>query len=49
VFRNFAVDARSPEYAATVEDAQQALQTWTDVRHAVRLALELSVESEPQS
>lgn len=49
MFRAFAVDARYPGYAATTADAQQALETCSDVRHAVRLALGLSVASEPQS
>lgn len=49
MFRAFAVDARYPGYAATAADAQHALETCSDVRHAVRLALRLSVASEPQS
>ena len=48
-FRIFAVDPRYPGYTATAEEAQQVLQTCMDVRRAVRLALGLSVESEPQS
>ena len=48
-FRAFAVDTRYPGYAATVGDAQHALQTCMDVRHAVRLALGISIESEPES
>ena len=48
-FRTFAVDARYPGYTATAEDAQQVLQTCTDVRHAVRMALGISGESDPQS
>lgn len=48
-FRPFAVDTRYPGHAATTADAQHALQTCMSVRHAVRLALRLSVASEPQS
>ena len=48
-FRTFAVDARYPGYTATAEEAQQVLQICTDVRHAVRLALRVSVAAEPQS
>ena len=49
MFRTFAVDARYPGYVAREREAQQALQTCTDVRQAVRSALGLTVESEPQA
>ena len=44
-----AVDTRYPGHAATAMDAQHALRTCMNVRHAVRSALRLSVASEPQS